>query len=73
MSSGSGGGRAYLGQSGVVDERDTEVDGVSARDVVLVERVPSSLSGKVDDRLDLVLLEDLVQLALVCGKGKDGV
>lgn len=50
---------------------NAEVDSVPSCNVVFVNGIPSSRSGKVDDRLDLVLLEYLPQLSLVLGREED--
>ena len=58
---------------GVVEERETKVDGVAAGDVVLIERVAAAEAGEVDDALDVVVLEDLAQLGLVLGRHEDAL
>jgi hypothetical protein len=54
-----------------VTHRDTEVDGGSSGSIVGVVDGRGSRSGNVNDRSDLVLLEDLSELSLVLDRDQD--
>ena len=50
---------------GLHEERHTEVDGVTAHDVVLVDHAAGTTLGQVESTTDVVLLEDLTEGTLV--------
>jgi hypothetical protein len=62
-----------LGQKGIHDERQTEIDRVSASNVIRIQSVTTTRRVQVDDLLDVVILKYLLQLALICRHEKSAV